>query len=347
MWPPVLTPSRNGAPPMPGAVDVVQALGYPDAVPGMAAIEVTGPAGIGQVSGGGGVDVVRAARGVEHLGNALADGGHQHVAHPRRGAAGSGIGAVEDGALRHLDGDRPHLAVAPRHVPEQRVGERQGDMRHGAREGGVVVRVGLRAGALQIELQLVTLLGHGAVELLGHGRARLAVQGGDILPGNPGAVRQRAQLGPGLGLRILDHAPAGRLDKIGAKLLHQPKVAIGADVVAGDHGLHVQTHVLRSTAHAGEGTEHVFAELVLLDDLEAADADALVKDLQRASPQHAAGVRGVGAGGGPGDQLALVEDGLDDHHVVGVGACHVGIVEEELVAVVEPPATPRSTPSCS
>src|SRR5262249_56306292 len=103
-----------------------------DGVPwgGVTAIEISRPADELQVAGGGSVDVIVAPRGVNHLGDPLADRGDQHVADARGGAAGRRIFAVQDCSFWHLDFHRSHFAVAPGHVPKKRVREGQRNVRH-------------------------------------------------------------------------------------------------------------------------------------------------------------------------------------------------------------------------
>ena len=282
-----------------------------------------------------GVDVVLPSGGVEHLGEALADRGHEHPADHGGEAAGSGKGAVQDRALRHPHADRRQLAVVPGDVPEELVGERDVQVRHGAGQGRIGVPGGLRTGAVEVDVQGIALLGDGAHhgEDVGVGLVGLARRVVDARA--PDAVGQRAQLGARHLLGVSQRLLPRRLDELQAELVHQAEIAGGADVVASDHRLDVQPHVLGVAALLGEGAEHVLPELAPFHHLDAQDADALVEDLQGGAPQHAAGIGGVGAGGDPGDQAPVQEDRLDHHHVVGVGPGHVGIVEEELVAVVK------------
>ncbi len=75
---------------------------------------------------------------------------------------------------------------------------------------------------------------------------------------------------------------------------------------------------MRVAAHAGQGLKHVFAKFILLDNFEPRNANALMKNLVRAAAQNSACVRCVGAGCGPGDQIASKKNRFYDHHVVSV-----------------------------
>ena len=203
----------------------------------VAAVEVAGAADEFQIARRRSIHVVVSAGSVDHLGDGFADGGNEHVADARSRAARRGILAVEDAALGHMDLYRPHFAVAPRHVPEKRVGERQGDMRDGAGKSRVVIGVGLRARAGEVEIQCVAFLRHRAVKLLSHRFASFAVERRDVLARDPSSVGHGAQLSARLRLRIFDHFFARLLDELEAEFLHQAEIALGADVVAGDHRL--------------------------------------------------------------------------------------------------------------
>ncbi len=178
-----------------GAVDIVKPLRHRDAFAGVAAVEIARAADEFQIPRGRGVDVFVAAGGVDHFGDGFADGGNEHIADPRPGAAGGGVFAVEDAALGHMDFHRAHLAVAPGHVPEKRIGQRQGEMSDRARQRGVVIGVGLRTGAGEVEVERIGFFGHRAVKLLRHRLPGLAVEGRDVLARDPGAVGHGAQLG--------------------------------------------------------------------------------------------------------------------------------------------------------
>ena len=127
-----------------GAVNIVESLCHWNAFARVAAVEVSRPTDELQVASGGGVDVIVAPRGIDHLGDAFADRGDQYVADARRRAAGRRIFAVEDRSLRHMDFHRPHFAVAPGHVPEKGVRERQRNVGYRTGQGRVVVGVSLR-----------------------------------------------------------------------------------------------------------------------------------------------------------------------------------------------------------
>src|SRR3972149_2678717 len=126
------------------------------------------------------------------------------------------------------------------------------------------------------------------------------------------------------------------MDKLRAKLLHQTQIAFCANVVARDHRFKIEPDVLRVAALFGKALKDIFPELAALDNLETHDADPLMEDLVSSSAQQPAGVGRMRAGRRPGDQLiSAVEDRLDDPLVVGMRARHIGIVEEELIAVVK------------
>ena len=58
-----------------------------------------------------------------------------------------------------------------------------------------------------------------------------------------------------------------------------------------------------------------------------------MENLIGSAPKQPAGVGGVRGAGRPGNPFALIEDRLDDHHVVGVRAGYIRIVKEDLIAV--------------
>ena len=151
------------------AMNIVKPLGDGDALARMAAVKVTGPADEFQIARRRRIDVVVASGSVDHLRHGFTDCGNEHVADARTGAAGRGILAVQNRPFGHVHFHGAHLAVAPRHVPEERVGQRQREMSDGARQGGVMIGIGLRAGVGEIEVKLVALFRHRAVELLRYG----------------------------------------------------------------------------------------------------------------------------------------------------------------------------------
>ena len=318
--------------PQAAAVDVVDAHGRADPFTVVAGGYVAGAAFVPD-----GVPrrrhVLVPARGEQHLAGGLAHGRHQDAAHHRGRGAGRREPAVQHRAFRNHQFHWSELAVAPGHVPEECVGDGDADQSSRAGKRGVDVAVGLRARAGDVQRQVVGLLGERAEDLERYGLAGLGIQRGEVGASGPAAVRQGSELGPRRRLGVADDPGARGLNELQAELVHQAEIAPGAHVVAGDHGLEVQAHVLRVPALLGEGLEHVLAEDIAFHHLEAHDPDALVEDLGSRPPQHAAGVRGMGAGGHPADEPAVMEDRLDDHHVIGVRSRHVRVVEEELVAV--------------
>ena len=286
-----------------GAMDIVEPLRHRDAFAGVAAVKITGAADEFQITRGRGIDVFVSAGCINHFGDGFAYGGHEHVADARCGAAGGGIFAIEYAAFRHVNFHRAHLAVAPGHVPEKCVGQRQREMSDRARQRGIMIGVGLRTGAGKVEIERIAFFGHRAVKLLRDRLARLAVEGRDVLACYPSAVGHGAQFGARPGLRVFDHFFARLIDELETELFDQAEIAPRTDVIAGDHRLEIEPDILRVAAHAGERLKDIFAELVFLDDLQPRDANPLVKDLVGAAAQDSTGVRRVRAGRRPGDQF--------------------------------------------
>ena len=317
------------------AVDVVEPLGVRQAAAIVAAVEETGAA---QVPEGAprGVDVVVVAGREEHLRQALADRLDHVLADPRRAPAGRRKAAVERRAFRDVDPDGLQATVAPRYVPEELV--RQGDRDVGgrARQGRVLVTRELVAGTREIKLELVAALRRRADDLVRIRRPGRVVPGRAIDPAAPDPVRDRCQLASGHRLRIGDQFRPGGLDEIDAELPDQGRVAARADDVGRRSRLDVHPDVVGVAALLDDGLEDVLAEHPALDDLEAQDPDPLVEDLGGGAAQDPAGVGGVGARGNPADPPTGMEDRRDLHDVVGVRARDVRVVDDELVALVDP-----------
>ena len=91
------------------------------------------------------------------------------------------------------------------------------------------------------------------------------------------------------------------MDELEPELFHQTEIALGADIVAGDHRFDIEADILGIAAHAGQGLKYVLAKLVFLDDLETGNANAFVKNFVRATAEQTAGIRRVRAGRRPGD----------------------------------------------
>ena len=122
-------------------------------------------------------------------------------------------------------------------------------MRDRARQCRVVIGVGLRARTGEIEMQLVAVLPHRAVQLLGDRFAGFTIEGGDILTRHPCTVRHRAELGAGFRFRIFDHLGAGPLNELEAKFINKPEIALGANIIPGNHRLQIEPNILGIAAH--------------------------------------------------------------------------------------------------
>src|SRR4029078_7556048 len=102
-----------------------------------------------------------------------------------------------------------------------------------------------------------------------------AIEGGHVLTRHPCAVRHRAELGAGFRLRVFDHLRPRPLDKLETEFFHQTEIALGANVVAGNHRLQIEPDILRIAAHAGQSLKHVFARLASLAALDSRSAHTL------------------------------------------------------------------------
>ena len=231
-----------------GAVNIIESLSDRNPFARVAAVKVAGSADKFQISRRRRIHVIVTPGSVNHFRHRLADGGDENVADPRRGPASRRVLAVKNRPFRHMDLHRPHLTVTPRHVPKKRVGKREREMRHGARQRGIVIRVRLWTRAGEVEVQLVARFGHRAIKLLRHCLSALAVERGHILASHPGSIRHGFELGARFILGILDHFLAGQLHELETEFVDQAEISLGADVVAGDHRFEIEADILRVAA---------------------------------------------------------------------------------------------------
>jgi hypothetical protein len=160
----------------------------------------------------------------------------------------------------------------------------------------------------------------------------------DVRPVAPNAVGQEGEFLQE-GLRVVEDLAHTAFDGFRAIALDERKNPVPGGDVAGELGAEVERHRRWLARAAQVELFDVPADLVVLDDLDRRDENALVKGVARrgaeAAGRDAADVVLVQAVRHPAEELALVEHRAEQHHVHLVRGADPGIVGEEHVAVAD------------
>ena len=286
----------------------------------------------------GGLDVAaQLQRAVEHLGQALGDEAAGEPGRTDRTAPDGGrVGRVVERALLGDEVEAAHQAARrPRDVAREDRQERQHHAAAHARVGAVD-DPGLRVGAGEVERQVVARLRRLHGDLV---QPAVALMGLVLVAGGaPGPVGQARELVAQARLGVAHHPLHHGLDGVGAVLRDQREDALAADVVGADLGPQVQSDEHRDARAAHPHVGHVALEREVAHDLDRRGGQRLGEHVLRGGGEgaqpDAAQVGLVADRAGPGEELALVEDGLEDHRVVLVQpAADPRVVGQEHVAL--------------
>ena len=274
---------------------------------------------------------------VEHLREAFGDQAAGEPRGPDRAPAHGGRerGVVERALLRDEVEAAHQTARRPRDVARE---DRQQREHHAAAHArvGAVDDARLRVGAGEVERQVVAGLRGLDRDLV---QVAVALVGLVLVAGGrPAAVGQARELRPQARLGVGHHPLHHGLDGVGAVLVDERVQPFAADVVGADLGPQVQPdqHGHAGAAHPEVGD--VALQPAAAHHLDRRGGQRLGEHVLRRGRERpeadAAEVGLVGDGARPREQLAVVEDGLVDDHVVLVeAAADPRVVAQEHVAL--------------
>ena len=268
----------------------------------------------------------------------LADGGAGRVVDGLYGAY-SGDGnrrrprAVHDSPLRGDHGDGTDHAFIPGDVVAQQREQGREQAAQGGPPGAVDGVAALLAGPGEIENKRIVLFGHGQFDPVD------LVLDAQVLARLPLPVGQFAQPGAQFFLGFDDQRPAGLVHRLEPVLPDQGQHPFPGNVVAGDHGIHVQRHHVRRAHHVEEGVHDGPVDLALLHQPYTRGTEAFRVDVLGIGAEAAgvgcADIVHVHETGAPGHQFPPVVDGSHQVDVRGMQGRGVGVVQQEHVPGVD------------
>ena len=237
--------------------------------------------------------------------------------------------AVHDSALGRDHGDGTDHAFIPGYVVAQQREQGCEQPAQGGPPGAVDGIAALLAGPGEIENKRIVLFGHGQFDPVD------LVLDAQVLARLPLPVGQFAQPGAQFFLGFDDQRPAGLVHRLEPVLPDQGQHPLPGDVVAGDHGIHVQRHHVRRTHHVEESVHDGAVNLAFFHQPYSGRTEPFRVNVFRIGAE-AAGVGGadivyVHETGAPGHQFPPVMDGRHQVDVRGMQGRGIGVVQQEHV----------------
>ena len=242
---------------------------------------------------------------------------------------------VDQGAVRQLDFERPEDALVDRDLGVQETAHRVQHPGQRLRAGGVDRAARLCVAAAEVGADRVAA----DLQFDPH-PVVLALIDSVVVDQEFAALRAGRQLGdllPGAQLGVVHQLGAEFSQASDAVALHQPADPSGSDVDAGQHRADVPEDLFGCAAVGGDDVQHVPLRLAGELDRHGRQDQALVVHLggvrRQASRGDPADVGHVQQRGGEERHAAVEAHRAEKHHVVGVDAASVGVVEGEHVAL--------------
>ena len=239
----------------------------------------------------------------------------------------------DDGALLHLNLDRPESAVVFRGVGIDQVGERHHHGRLGVGEGGVDDADHLRVAVGQVDLEVAARLGDAGANVDVLELVAVVVEEGlpcidAIFPSGDDRTH--------LALGAVEHGLDAGVRRRRAELLHEPLQAPLADARRADHGGQVAAEVARVADVEDDHLVDVVSPLALVVELERRYPEPLLPDLGGGgivgAVRGAADVALVRAVDRPEDVAVAVEHRHEGGEVGKMVAAAIGVVQQVDVA---------------